>query len=685
MSNYKSKKFKKLKRKRVWPSVLIFILTLIFMTIMLLAIIGTIISTIISESFSYSYLNSAHVIDAVEAAYAKGEDFNQTLSGIEHDGICILDENDNVVAGVGEFTANLKVPISLDDIHKLYLDKEKTFISEKVKVENVIEMDEDGSTYVDLRQLMGLLLSDNENYEGDMQKSVLAMTCWLITDAEIGSNTLLVKSVVSISEDNIIRIIASCILLAIAMFIPLIVMFCNVISAVVSQGKLRKVIYFDEVTGGNNWSYFKERGKKILCKYVNKKKTYFIADLEFMKYRSFCACCGVEEGERVLENIYRYINNVIGKKGVCARYGRANFAIMCPCDGGENARAILTSIENGMNGIAGNQRVIFHAGYIVLEPWVNRNGGVIKRENMDMALLYNNASAARASITSNEEHAVAEFTSRLLEDQLWEHKVEAEMQAAIDNREFVVFYQPKYNPVTEKLVGAEALIRWIKPDGIIPPGKFIPIFEKNGFITKIDDYMIDNVARQQAQWFKEGKNIVPVSVNISRAHFTKPDLAEHISHIVDRYDIPHKYIEIELTESAFFDDKSSLIKTVRRLKELGFEISMDDFGAGYSSLNSLKDLPLDVLKLDADFFRGEDDDERAEIVVSSAIALAKNLDMRIVAEGIEKKNQVDFLAGVGCDMIQGYYYAKPMPVDDFVVRLQGSSTEDKVEGEPVVS
>ena len=176
--------------------------------------------------------------------------------------------------------------------------------------------------------------------------------------------------------------------------------------------------------------------------------------------------------------------------------------------------------------------------------------------------------------------------------------------------------------------------------------------------------MITHVAAQQARWLAEGKPIVPVSVNVSRAHFANPDLAEHIAALVDEYGVPHEYIEIELTESAFFDDKAALLETVRRLKKSGFDISMDDFGAGYSSLNSLKDLPLDVLKLDAEFFRGEADG-RSEVVVSEAIRLAKSLEMRIVAEGVEKKEQVDFLAANGCDMIQGFYFAKPMPIADF--------------------
>lgn len=169
----------------------------------------------------------------------------------------------------------------------------------------------------------------------------------------------------------------------------------------------------------------------------------------------------------------------------------------------------------------------------------------------------------------------------------------------------------------------------------------------------------------QERWIAEGRHIVPISVNVSRAHFNDSHLAEHICRIVDAHHVPHSAIELELTESAFFDNKSILLNTVNRLRELDFRISMDDFGAGYSSLNSLKDLPLDVVKLDREVFRNTENQERSETVIRDTITLAKDLNMTIVAEGIETKEQVDFLGTIGCDLIQGFYFAKPMPIEEF--------------------
>lgn len=287
--------------------------------------------------------------------------------------------------------------------------------------------------------------------------------------------------------------------------------------------------------------------------------------------------------------------------------------------------------------------------------------------------VYSYANGALDTINGQLETQIVMFDSKIRDQRLWEKEVENTMEDALKNKEFIVYLQPKYATVTEKLSGAEALVRWIsKEKGFVSPGSFIPIFEKNGFITKLDDYMLESVAKIQGDWIKEGKEVVPISVNISRIHFSNPNLADHIRDIVDKYDVPHHVIELELTESAFFDDKNILLNTVKKLKEYGFEVSMDDFGAGYSSLNSLKDLPLDIVKLDGEFFRDSDDKERGEIVVRDAISLVKNLNMRIVAEGIETKEQVEFLALHGCDLIQGYYFAKPMPIDEF----QKSAFED---------
>ena len=290
----------------------------------------------------------------------------------------------------------------------------------------------------------------------------------------------------------------------------------------------------------------------------------------------------------------------------------------------------------------------------------------VQKKDRDIEQLYNNALLACDMLGEEAENKIVFFDVEMNNRRLWERKVEDDMDAALARHEFQVYLQPKISTAQENLAGAEALVRWIHPqEGFIPPNKFIPIFERNGFILKLDDYMLEEIAKQQAMWIGQGRKVVPISVNISRAHFAKEDLAEHICAIVDKYQVPHNVIELELTESAFFDDKETLLQTVKKLRDAGFPVSMDDFGAGYSSLNSLKELQLDVLKLDADFFRGEASQERGMVIVSEVIDLAKKLNMKIVAEGIESREQVDFLTEQECDLIQGYFFAKPMPITEF--------------------
>jgi EAL domain-containing protein (putative c-di-GMP-specific phosphodiesterase class I) len=252
---------------------------------------------------------------------------------------------------------------------------------------------------------------------------------------------------------------------------------------------------------------------------------------------------------------------------------------------------------------------------------------------------------------------------------LVEEEIEKSMNEALINDEFQVFLQPKYTAKEETITGAEALVRWFGSSGnSISPGFFIPVFEKNGFITKLDYYMLRKVCALLREWLDKGYTPLPISVNISRLHFANPNLADIINDIVDKYNVPHNLIELELTESAFLQNKQALIKTVIILRRYGFLVSMDDFGAGYSSLNSLKDLPLDVVKLDGELFRMTDEIERGLTVIRNTITMAKDLHMKVVAECIETREQVEFLCTVGCDIIQGYYFAKPMPAEQFEKR-----------------
>ncbi len=559
---------------------------------------------------------------------------------------------------------------------------------------------EDGAIAADVKTIFKILfMSDDEDLEvlgdddfydaesgyrlgaalrnGDMglfgltHNAVIHFPFWVSLDVNNGDNELIYKSYVDMALVDFGILIMFIVVMVVISFIVFIIMIINIISNAVSQRKTVTLLFTDMVTGGHNWMWFLYKGEQLLRRRVNAKNSYAIVNLVFVKYRNYCVCHSIEQGEKMLKKVYSHLNRSIDKKEMVAHVSNSNFALLLKYDDIDRLKMRLQSLVLELEKIDDDHVFSFQVGVDPIPPSENDKGKIVRRNNIDVEIEYNNACTARATLAENDESGVAIFDEKLIEDQKWIDKVTERQRYALENEEFVVYYQPKYDPTNDQLRGAEALVRWVNDDmGFVPPGKFIPIFEKNGFITEIDHYMLEHVARDQKAWLDKGYKCVPVSVNVSRAHFIESDLAEQIRDTVDKFGTPHQYVEIELTESAFFDDKKALISTITRLKEYGFAVSMDDFGSGYSSLNSLKDMPLDVLKLDAEFFRGDNQGERGEIVVSEAIKLAKSLNMRTVAEGVEVREQVDFLAKQGCDMIQGYIYAKPMPGDEYEQRMQ---------------
>ena len=364
---------------------------------------------------------------------------------------------------------------------------------------------------------------------------------------------------------------------------------------------------------------------------------------------------------------------MLRKREMVAHFASANFAVLLTYTDENELKERVESILEKLTEMDDTHRYQFHIGVDTLPVKTGADGKVIRRKKgtYDLEKTYNNSCSARATMEESDDSGIAYYDEELLEQQKWIDTVKTEQQKALDNNEFVVYYQPKYNPRTNELKGAEALIRWNSPvHGMKAPNTIIPIFEKNGFIVNIDHYMLTHVARDQKRWLDAGYKCVPVSVNVSRAHFIEKDLPEQIRDNIDSEGCPRNLIEIELTESAFFDDKNAIIEAIKKLKNYGFMVSMDDFGSGYSSLNSLKDMPLDILKLDAGFFSGDLKNERGQTVVSEAIRLAGLLQMKTVAEGVELPEQKKFLADNGCDMIQGYVYAKPMPPEAYMEKMR---------------
>ena len=514
------------------------------------------------------------------------------------------------------------------------------------------------------------ILNDQDLLTSIFNNGSVPVPYWTVFEVKEGKELIAFKTHIDIHLTDVIYIGCFALLSAVISGIIFILLLINVIRTHINNRKMRNIVFRDHVTGNRNWFWFALKSKEILRKRRNNVQ-YAIVSLAFVRYRNYVLCHSVEAGEKKLRDIWKTISSSLDKNEICAHSALANFPILIKAATAADANARVDRIIKSLSVLSGDHDFKFQAGVCMIDPKI--------RKDADIDLLYNNASSARATLETTDDTGIAFFDNKLVEDEKWIDLVTERQRDALEKEEFKVYYQPKFDPRTNELRGCEALIRWVSDDmGFVTPGQFIPIFEKSGFITEIDHYMLSHVARDQKSWLDEGRKCVPVSVNVSRAHFAETNLAEQIKEIIDREGAPHDLIEIELTESAFFDDTKQMLKTIKKLKSYGFLVSMDDFGSGYSSLNSLKDMPLDILKLDAGFFSGDKHNERAEIVVAETLQLAKKLNMTTVAEGVDYQSQVDFLAAEGCDMIQGYFYSKPMPKEEYALKLEKKAVDTPV-------
>jgi EAL domain-containing protein (putative c-di-GMP-specific phosphodiesterase class I)/GGDEF domain-containing protein len=646
MSESKDKRIKKLKRKRIWPSIVgLFVITSIF-AIMLLALVGSNIEDVVKRKVLNGLIQAEKIAESFENF--QGEN-NQNISD------SILNYIDMSLETEAVWVSNLEG-------EKIWANSEMS-----PNIENVQKFEFGDSKYLNLiieddsaknlsAKVIGKRIGDNiidildSNYSNNEKIAVIKV--WYVQ--EIDDLKVYVLQDIDVYSYDCFMMLVSIGLFGIMIAIFILYYLTSIISVIINIRRTSKVIYTDMTTGGKNWLYFVKRSNRILKSKIS-LNNYAVIHLKMRKYRSFCTCFGVKEGEVLVEKMYRVLRKQVKRSELVVFKENATFALMLSYENEEQLRQRIEVITNNLNMLISNMKLYFAVGVYK-----------VNKKEADVEQLYNNAVLACDMLGEEAETQIIFYDVEMNNRRIWERKVENDMYSALTNHEFKVYLQPKISTSNEHLAGAEALVRWIHPrEGFIPPNKFIPIFERNGFILKLDDYMLEEIAKQQSEWIKQGRKVVPISVNISRAHFAKEDLAEHICGIVDKYQVPHDVIELELTESAFFDDKQVLLDTVKRLRDAGFIVSMDDFGAGYSSLNSLKEMQLDVLKIDADFFRGVEAQERGLLIVSEVIDLAKKLNMKIVAEGIESREQVDFLTEQECDLIQGYFFSKPMPIHEF--------------------
>lgn len=433
-----------------------------------------------------------------------------------------------------------------------------------------------------------------------------------------------------------------------------------------NKEKAYQYAYVDEVTGLPTKAKHRQDADIRLR---NMRRPYVYISVEVDNFSYTKDLYGYAYGNYILQYIAKGLSAELLPDELLAHTSEARFGMLLQYDGDEEVRRRILDVLHRVGQVPPNEEVdsvytvTFTCGAYRIMTAGEQATKVRERANI-----------AREEARRLFENNIEFFDEKLQQRRAEQEQFEYEMRQALEKKQFVVYMQPKYSAVEEVIVGAEALVRWDHPEkGLIYPNSFVPLFESNGFIVKIDYYILESVCKCIRNWLNEGIEPVVVSVNLSRVHLYNADLVDRLVEITDRYRIPHHLIEFELTETVLFDELGQLINVMLKLKQAGFVLSMDDFGSGYSSLNMLKRLPVDILKLDKAFldnFDASDDGQKEKTIVSHIISMAKDLDMEVLAEGVENESQKDFLIRANCDMIQGYYYAKPMKLESFDQELR---------------
>lgn len=409
--------------------------------------------------------------------------------------------------------------------------------------------------------------------------------------------------------------------------------------------------FIDPQTGIPNRAAF-VRDAELLLK-SNPAKKYVVCSGNVNKFKIIDELYGFEAGDKVLHIVSVVLKYTVGSEGLCASLGGGNFALFFEYTPENMARLTKREfIDCSVLGIA--FRVTMRFGLYVAQ---DRSESIMNMMNYATISMDKNSSPMENTFTM--------YTQEFHDQMKLETMITADMQGAMERQEFKLFFQPQYNPAGT-LVGAEVLCRWIKDDGFIrTPDVFIPIFEKNGFIKKLDRYVWEKSFQAIQRWHSAGIKVVPISLNISRITLKDDDIISFISDLHKNYSLPPHTVHFEITESAYMNDQKRLIGRVNGIRNLGYAIAMDDFGSGYSSLNTLKDVPIDILKLDMGFLRESENTERGGTIINSVVRMAQDLKLMTIAEGVETQNQADFLCSIGCDVLQGFLYSRPVSQAEF--------------------
>ncbi|MDB2800461.1 sensor domain-containing phosphodiesterase [Clostridioides difficile] len=527
------------------------------------------------------------------------------------------------------------------NIYKLL--KQDNDIQEVNRLKKELQENKTGATVLNMleeRRYLGYATMDNGNSENNYIKN------WNLIFS-------IPETVVFSNSEQIINRAIYAVLFIVLIFIA-IIFYINYIKKS-NEKEILSLAYEDKVTYiGNQNKFYRECSKYLLDK---PSLNYIIVYFDINNFKMINDTFGYEFGDNLLITIAKALKEELTEGEVYARLSSDYFAIFCDYKNGRNK--IIRKLDSIRNNIESNLSIVFEISLCVGIYFVEEG-------EVDIQKAVNKANMAR-SVAKGKNINYAIYNEDVRNKLSEESMILDDIKIALVKNQFEVYYQPKFSLVNGEMIGSEALIRWNHPEhGFISPAVFIPIAEKSKLILKIGRFVFERVCTDLSEWKKQGKKIVPVSVNLSRVELYQPDIVKFINKTIQMYNLSSDLIEIEITETVAINELNILKNILNELRKYGFSISMDDFGTGYFSISCLRDMPIDILKLDKSFLDGIEHDERSRNIAKSIVSLAKSLDLVVIIEGVESKEQAELMKQFGCDLVQGFYFARPMPAKNFL-------------------
>lgn len=554
--------------------------------------------------------------------------------------IVVYIKNNRVYDGTGKNIFDILTKDSIDD-----------FAAQEVREEVLNEINQDNIVYRDIS------VNGRKGYA--LYKQLSGPSEWNI--------------VYIVYSDEVRQTIISILIESFVMMVIVIALMFGMLTFVIKyiekeQKKVFDLAYVDELTRAPNENAFKEKATQLLME--NPDLPYMLTCFDIMNFRYINEGYGHLKADMLLRDIAEILAESYSYNETFGRLSADRFVGLCIDDERtlERKEFVAERVEKSTEDIGMKYPIKFKTGIYY-----------IRDKNESISDMIDKANLARKSITPDNRSLEAEYREQLMEETRKQENVESRMHEALDNHEFRPYLQPKWNMETDHIAGAEALVRWVNSDGtVIPPDEFIPVFEKNGFIEQIDFYMLDMICGYIRRMIDEGREVYPVSINQSRYLLYDPNYILKVQEIMLKHRVPKGLIELEITETVFFNEKDRMLEVMRNLKEFNMNLSIDDFGSGYSSLNLLRDIPFDVLKIDRGFLDESTQSESGKFILRKIVEMAEGLNLKVICEGVETHEQVEMLLDIGCVYAQGFLYSRPIPLEEFMEKYNTELDEDSV-------